>query len=89
MTEAMEHQITLTGRQSLTLTGVKSVENFDAAEIMLATVMGGLKICGKDLNISRLQLEEGCVQVAGKISLLQYVEGGGKKTKKLLSRLTR
>ena len=85
------HKITMTNRQMCLLTGVKDVLAFDLHEIMLETEQGMLAIKGDDLHVSRLSLEQGEVDVDGKIDSFTYsdVAVGGQKNESFLARLFR
>ncbi len=71
---SQEHQLTLTDRKSLSVTGVKHVDSFDEGKILLNTSFGVLLLKGEGLNVNQLNLDEGKVSVTGKISCVQYLE---------------
>lgn len=71
-----EHSINLVNRNSLDLSGVTNVVNFDDEEIILDTTMGFLEIGGQELHITMLNLENGRVEVQGNISQLAYKAQG-------------
>lgn len=52
----VEHQITMRGRKTLEITGVKHVESFDNEEFLLETNMGFLSIRGQHLQMKNLML---------------------------------
>lgn len=84
------HGIHLQERKRGTLTGVVDVMAFDSEQILLETTQGMMAIKGKELHVSRLQLETGEVDVEGKVDSLVYTEQGvyGKKKKgSLIKRL--
>lgn len=68
------HNIILTGREKLSVSGVADVMNFDETEITLQTSQGALHISGSDLHVEKLDLELGEVSVTGLISALDYSE---------------
>ena len=79
------HQLTLEGRERLTVSGVEDVERFDENAIVMTTAAGTLVISGEGLHIGKLSLDGGELHVDGRIDSLSYeesVRGGG-----LLSRL--
>ncbi len=53
------HGIHLQERKRGTLTGVVDVMAFDSEQILLETTLGMMAIKGKELHVSRLQLETG------------------------------
>ena len=84
------HGIYLQERKRGTLTGVVDVMAFDSEQILLETTLGMMAIKGKELHVSRLQLETGEVDVEGNVDSLVYTEQGvyGKKKKgSLIKRL--
>ena len=85
------HEISLSGRQELKLTGVAHVEHYDSREIVLTTSLGLLVVSGEDLNIDHLNIEEGRLEVRGQISALVYEDHqkGSGRGRSLLQRLWR
>ena len=63
------NNLTLEGRKKLTVSGVEEVERFDENEIALRTGEGRL----------RLSVENGDVNVSGRISELRYEEDAPEK----------
>ncbi len=82
-----EHGATLVDRKRLSLTGVEDVDCFNEQIVVLRTPLGTLTVAGAGLNISRLSLEEGRVEIEGEVDALEY--SGGKKGGGLLGRLFR
>ena len=74
--EVGAHKLSLTGRKNLLLTGVKEVVSFDAKEVIFETVQGVLLLRGDALNITRLLVEKGEVDLEGRIDSLIYTEKG-------------
>ncbi|MBQ8799810.1 MAG: sporulation protein YabP [Lachnospiraceae bacterium] len=70
------HKLSLIGRNILTLTGVKEVVSFDAKEVILDTVQGVLLLRGDELNVTRLLVEKGEVDLDGRIDSMVYTERG-------------
>ena len=70
------HKLSLLGRKMLSLTGVKEVVSFDAKEVILETVQGMLLLRGDDMNVTRLLVEQGEVDLEGRIDSLIYTERG-------------
>lgn len=85
---AFNHNITLTERKNLVVTGVKKIDNFDSNEFLLETTMGYLKIKGSDLEIVKLDTYQGNVSIKGQISNLDYSENVTKnKEESFISKL--
>ena len=70
------HKLSLLGRKTLSLTGVKEVVSFDAKEVILETVQGMLLLRGDEMNVTRLLVEQGEVDLEGRIDSLVYTERG-------------
>lgn len=83
------HKLCVTGRKNATVTGVCDVRSFDENEILMDTDMGTLTIKGKELHISRLNLEKGEADLEGRVDTLSYSEKGHrrKKERSLIQRL--
>ena len=69
---AKAHKVLLANRKSANFSGVLDVLSFDVNEILLETEQGMLLIKGNDLHVNRLSLEQGEVDVTGKIDGLTY-----------------
>ncbi|WP_404802395.1 sporulation protein YabP [Bacillus shivajii] len=83
-----DHSVTLHGRKTLEITGVKQVESFDNEEFLLETVMGFLSIRGNHLQMKNLDVDEGHVSISGRIDDLVYLDDHhGEKTKGLFGKL--
>ena len=83
------HQLTLEGRERLTVSGVEDVERFDENTIVMTTVRGTLVIQGENLHIEKLSLDGGDLKVEGDIDALSYEDSGRSSSGGLLSRLVR
>ena len=75
------HNINITQRRNINLSGVKKIENFDEKEFLLETNMGYLHIKGSELEIVKLDTYQGDVAIKGKIDSLNYLESTNKKEK--------
>lgn len=75
-----KHTITVTDRESVSLTGIDEVVSYDENNIVMQTNMGQLTLDGSGLNIVKLNLGEGEVVVQGKVDALYYIESGGKRS---------
>jgi len=75
------HNINITARKNINLSGVKKIDNFDENEFLLETNMGYLLIKGKNLEIIKLDTYQGDVSIKGKIDSLNYLEDSNKKQK--------
>ena len=73
-TPVLPHDLTLSGREKLSMTGVTEVVRFDDETIILHTSLGTLAVHGTDLKLKTLSLEGGQVAVEGQIAALIYEE---------------
>ncbi len=76
--EFYESQITLTNRAKLTLSGVEKVYETNESKVQLKVSGSNLVIAGEKLNISRLDVESGVVQIDGLINELKFQVGDNK-----------
>lgn len=83
------HNINITQRRNINLTGIKKIESFDEKEFLLETNMGYLHIKGSELEIVKLDTYQGDVAIKGKIDSLNYLESTNKteKTESIFSKL--
>lgn len=80
------HELNMSNREKLTMTGVKEVESFNETQVRLDTVQGPCLIEGEELNIQVLSLETGRLVVSGKIATINYHVKGA-KGKGLINRI--
>lgn len=75
------HNISITARKTINITGVKKIESFDEQEFLMETNMGFLVIKGNELEIIKLDTYQGDVSIKGKVDSLNYLESSNKKNK--------
>ncbi|NLX62152.1 MAG: sporulation protein YabP [Tissierellia bacterium] len=61
-------------RNRASITGVEQVESFNDNTIILKTIKGGMIIKGENLNVDKLNLDDGNVKISGIINGINYVE---------------
>lgn len=85
------HKLSMVNRKGLNLTGITDVISFDMNEVLLESTQGMITIKGNDLKVSRVQLENGEVDVEGIVDSLAYSEisSYAKKGQSLLKRMFR
>lgn len=83
------HRIIIENRERMTITQVADVDAFDEEAVWANLKEGGIEITGQQLNIERLDLEEGLLTVSGQILSLAYTDKKGREKKKLMDRLRR
>ena len=72
-----QHRMMINNRKSGAFTGVKNVIAFDEGEVILETDMGILIIKGQGLHVKRLNLENGEVDLEGRMDSFFYSEQKG------------
>lgn len=77
----LNHNITITERKNIVLTGVKKIDSFDEEEFLLETSMGYIVIKGEKLEITKLDTYQGNVSIKGKINSLNYMNDKKKSEK--------
>ena len=86
---AGNHRAAFSDRRNGCVTGVKDVISFDLKTIVLETVCGMMVIKGHDLQVNRLSVDKGELDISGTIDGINYsdVNSYAKKSESLLSRL--
>ncbi len=69
--------IIIEDRNRMTISGVELVDSFNENTIILSTIKGGLSIKGEELNINKLNLDDGSVRVTGQINSVIYISKEG------------
>lgn len=69
-----QHKMTMMNRKNCSLSGVLDVIAFDENEVILETDMGMLMMKGQGLHVKRLTLEQGEVELEGKLDSFLYSE---------------
>lgn len=70
----LTHNLILKERKSLNVSGVLDVDSFDDNTVVAYTDMGELTIKGRDLHISKINLDSGDLVLDGEVSLLEYTD---------------
>ena len=88
MDKTNSHNINISDRKNITITGVKKIDNFDDKEFLIQTTLGYLVIKGNDLEIIKLDTYQGDVSIKGKINSLAYTDNSKKeKQSSIMSKL--
>lgn len=82
----LPHELKLSERKKLTMTGAVEVVSFEDSFVVLKTTLGILTVLGENLQLKQLNPEGGNVAVEGEISALQYEQSrtGGSWLRRLL-----
>lgn len=81
MDDKVFQSLLLENKEVLNVTGVEGVDNFNDETVVLLTNKGKLTIKGLNLNISKLNVDEGKLIVKGNINVLMFSENDGNKEK--------
>lgn len=73
------HDLILKDRNRMTITGVKEVLTFNEDNVVLQTSKGDLHIKGEKLNVKKLNLDDGNLEINGFVTHIEYVAEGKKK----------
>jgi len=80
--ESMEnHYINIDNRKKITISQVADVDAFDEDTLWANLKEGGLEITGENLNVEKLDLQEGILIVTGEICSVSYTDKSPKKAK--------
>ena len=74
------HKITVLSRKNFGATGVKEMIEFDSKIVEFSTVMGRMLVKGKELHVTRLNLEKGELDIEGAIDGISYEENQDKES---------
>lgn len=88
MSDEMGHDIHISARKQCEVTGISSVDSFDASTFALTTKAGPLNIRGTDLHMKHLDLQTGVVIIEGTVTALEYTADQHKK-RRITGRLLR
>ena len=66
------HGLNLTDRKNLIIYGVKKIENFDNEEFIMETNMGMLTVKGNNLELVKLDTQQGNISIKGTVDSLEY-----------------
>ena len=78
----LKHDLSLTNRKELLVTGVKNIESFDSEEFLIETNLGFLHIKGNNLTLDKMDNENYELVIKGQVNSLSYVHSQkGKETK--------
>ena len=78
------HNITITERKNIIISGIKKINNFDEKEFSLESIMGNIIIKGENLEMLKLDTIEGNVSIKGKINSFYYTDNVSKENSLLM-----
>lgn len=85
--EKIAHDVSITARRHMDISGVKEVISFDDSSIVLLTVCGEMNIEGSGIKIAVLDTDRGIVTLDGRIDSVWYAEERGKEKRGLFGKV--
>lgn len=73
------HNVTISDRKTLAISGVKKIDSFDNEEFLMETTMGYIVIKGEELEIIKLDTYQGNVSIKGRVNSLSYMDSAKKE----------
>ena len=84
----LSSEIKMDDRKRVSLTGLKKLVSFSPEEFVMGTNLGPLVLKGNNLEIVKLDIIDGNLQIKGKINSLVYLDGkDSKKDNSILAKL--
>lgn len=74
LTPKMSQKLVLEDRERFSVGLVENVENFSEDEILLKTAYGCLLVCGKNLKLEDLSIENGNILLSGRVDKIEFSE---------------
>ena len=74
-------------RNKVTITGVEQVDSFNDNTIILRTVKGGMTIRGEGLNVGKLNLDNGNININGIINGIVYNNKDSSQRKNIIGKI--
>lgn len=82
------HTVSIYDRKTISLSGIKKINNFDENEFYIESIMGPIIIKGEQLELIKIDTFKGNLNIKGKITSLNYLEENKKiKTDNIMARL--
>lgn len=82
------HEIKITDRSVISLSGINKISSFDDQEFLMESNMGIILLKGEGLEIVKLDTHDGNVKIKGKLISFAYIENIKKsKEESLISKL--
>lgn len=88
-TEKQHHEFTVNMRREMKIEGVREVDRFDDAEVVLHTAGGEMTVEGSELRIGVLDTQKGVVTLSGRIDGVFYSTENTENKQGFLGRLFR
>lgn len=83
----VSHQLQISERKQIMLTGIKKINSFDNEEFLMESTMGMILLKGSELEIVKLDTHDGNVSIKGKIDSFTYMDDKKSKEDSFLAKL--
>lgn len=81
-------ELKMIDRATIALSGISKIVSFDDEEFLMESVLGNIQLKGEQLELLKLDTNEGNVKIKGKINSFEYLDGKIKnKEDSLISKL--
>ena len=81
------HELKIINRETLYISGVKKIDNFDKSEFIINTIMGNVEVKGANLEVVLLDTDKGDVRIKGKINSIIYIDNKRNDKESILTKL--
>lgn len=81
------HELKIINRETLYISGVKKIDNFDKSEFIINTIMGNVEVKGANLEVVLLDTDKGDVRIKGKINSIIYIDNKKNDKESILTKL--
>ena len=81
------HEVKIINRESLYLSGIMKIDNFDDTEFFLHSVMGEILVKGEKLEVTLLDTDKGDVRIKGKINSISYTNSKKNNKESIITKL--
>ena len=82
------HEVKMVDRANILITGINKIISFDDEEFLMESVLGNIHLKGSELELIKLDTNDGNVKIKGKINTFNYLDSKEKsKENGVLSKL--
>lgn len=81
------HDIKISDRSQIYMTGIKKITSFDNEEFLMDTNLGILLLKGEGLELVKLDTHDGNVSIKGKVNSIAYTESRESGKESIISKL--
>ena len=68
------HNLSISERKKIVMSGIKKIVSFDSEEFLMESSLGMVLLKGRDLEIVKLDTNDGNVSIKGFVNALSYLE---------------